>query len=232
MNSTNGIFVTGTDTGVGKTWVTVALMEALKRQGRQVSGMKPIASGAKIHDGRLMNDDACLIMQHCSEPVDYELINPVLFEPPVAPAIAAKQANAIINLDEIKTAYNQLTVGCQNVVVEGVGGWRVPISRAIGSVDLVRELALPVIIVVGLRLGCINHAILTAEAIRADGVDLCGWVSNQLEKDYLCKEETINLLNEALCCPNIADQVYMDGFCLDKMVDRFDSSFISDRLIG
>ncbi len=231
MNPAKGIFVTGTDTGVGKTWITVALMEALKRQGRQVSGMKPVASGAEINNGRLMNDDARLIMQYCSEPTDYDLINPILFEPPVAPAIAAKRANVTINLEQIKTAYNQLSLGCQNVVVEGVGGWRAPISDSVGSVDLVRELALPVIIVVGLRLGCINHAILTAEAIRADGVDLCGWVSNQLEKDYLYKEETINLLNEALGCPHVADQVYTDEFCLDNMAENFHSSFISGSLI-
>ncbi len=231
MNFAKGIFVTGTDTGVGKTWVTIGLMEALKKQGRQVSGMKPIACGAKINGGRLMNDDACLIMQHCSEPTDYELINPVLFESPVAPAIAAKRANATINLEEIKMAYNQLTDGCQNVVVEGVGGWRVPVSSSIGSADLVRELGLSVILVVGLRLGCINHAILTAEAIMADGVDLCGWVSNQLEKDYLYKGETVDLLNETLGCPNIADQIYMNGFCLDKMAENFDSSFISGTLI-
>jgi dethiobiotin synthetase len=230
MNSAKGIFVTGTDTGVGKTWVTVALMEALKRQGREVSGMKPIASGAKNRNGRLMNDDAYLIMQHCSEPTDYDLINPVIFEPSVAPAIAAKLTNMTINLEPIKAAYNQLSRGCQNVVVEGVGGWRVPISDSVGSADLVRELALPVIIVVGLRLGCINHAVLTAEAIRTDGVDLCGWVSSQLEKDYVYKEETINLLNEVLGCPHVADQGYAAEFCLDRMSENFDSSFILGQL--
>ncbi len=231
MNLAKGIFVTGTDTGVGKTWVTVALMEAIKRQGRQVSGMKPIASGAKIINGRLMNDDARLIMQYCSAPTEYELINPVLFEPPVAPAIAAKQANVTISLEEIKAAYSQLAVTCHNVVVEGVGGWRVPISDSFGSVDIVNELKIPVIIVVGLRLGCINHAILTAEAIRADGVNLCGWVSNQLEKDYIFKEETVDLLNKALGCRNVADQIYSDGLCLDKMVEKFDSTFISGAII-
>ena len=231
MNLAKGIFVTGTDTGVGKTWVTVALMEAIKRQGRQVSGMKPIASGAKIINGRLMNDDARLIMQYCSTPTEYRLINPVLFEPPVAPAIAAKQANVTISFEEIKAAYSQLASNCHNVVVEGVGGWRAPISGSFGSVDIVNELKIPVIIVVGLRLGCINHAILTAEAIRADGVSLCGWVSNQLEKDYIYKEETIDLLNKALGCRNVADQIYSDGLCLDKMVKNFDSSFLSGAII-
>lgn len=222
----NGIFITGTDTGVGKTWFTVTLMEALKKQGHQVAGMKPIASGAKLNDGRLINEDAMLIMHHCSEATNYELINPVVFELPVAPHIAASQKNEIIDLDQIIASYDQLASNSGSVIVEGIGGWRVPITGKTSLVDLVRVLDLPVIMVVGLRPGCINHAILTAEAIRADGVILRGWVSNQLEKDYLFKRETIDTLKERLACPHIADLAYMNDFEPDKMLERIDLSSI------
>jgi len=213
-----GVFITGTDTGVGKTWFTVTLMEALKREGHQTAGMKPIACGATYINGKLMNDDATLIMQHCSQPTDYELINPVVFELPVAPNIAASCANKTVALEQIVASYRQLAAGSEKVVVEGVGGWRVPISNKISTVDLVRELSLPVIMVVGMRLGCINHALLTAEAIKADGMDLCGWVSNQLENDSPYKREVIATLKERLACPHIAEFPYTEGFEPEKML--------------
>jgi dethiobiotin synthetase len=223
----NGVFITGTDTGVGKTRFTIVLMEALKKLGHQVAGMKPIASGAILNGGRLMNEDASLIMHHCSTPTDYELINPVVFELPVAPHIAASQKKELIDLEQIIASYDRLASHTEKVVVEGIGGWRVPISTKISMVDLVRVLDLPVIMVVGLRLGCINHAILTAEAIRVDGVNLCGWVSNQLDKDYLYKQETIDTLKQQLACPHIADLAYMNDFETVNMPESIDLSFIS-----
>ena len=221
-----GVFITGTDTGVGKTWFTLALIEALKEQGRKTYGMKPVASGGSFINGKLMNDDARLILQHCSEPVNYELINPYVFEQPVSPNFAAREEGVFVELDQIAASYNQLASVCDNIIVEGIGGWRVPISDKIRTVDLVRELGIPVILVVGLRLGCINHAILTAEAIRTDGINLCGWVSNQLEKEYLRKEETLELLNEELACPNIASLDHMITLDSAEMVKRIDPSFI------
>ncbi|MCZ6804005.1 MAG: dethiobiotin synthase [Proteobacteria bacterium] len=221
-----GVFITGTDTGVGKTRFTVILMEALKKQGHQVAGMKPIASGAILDDGSLINEDARLIMHHCSKVTRYDLINPVVFEPPVAPHIAASQKKEIVDLDKIIASYGQLASNDRFVVVEGIGGWRAPISDNKSIVDLVRMLDLPVILVVGIRLGCINHAILTVEAIRTDGVNLCGWVSNQLDKDYLFKQETIDTLNERLDCPQIADLAYKKDFEPDKMLDRINLPLI------
>tara|TARA_R110002072_G_scaffold21902_6_gene77221 strand:+ start:13840 stop:14529 length:690 start_codon:yes stop_codon:yes gene_type:complete len=222
----NGIFVTGTDTGVGKTWFTLALMEALKQQGSKTSGMKPVASGGSYIAGKLVNEDARSILYHCSDPASYEHVNPFVFEQPVAPSFAAKQADETVKLDRIVASYKQLASVCDNIVVEGIGGWRVPLSDRIGTVDLVRELELPVVLVVGLRLGCINHALLTAEAIKADGVRLCGWVSNQLEKDYLQKEDTVNLLSEELNCPNIANLDYMLVPDPAKTRVKIDPSFI------
>lgn len=223
---TKGVFITGTDTGVGKTWFTLALMEAFKKQGQKANGMKPVASGGNYINGKLMNDDARLILQNCSEPLNYEHINPFVFEAPVAPNFAARQVGEIVELDQIVSSYNQLASACDIVVVEGIGGWRVPLSDNIRTADLVRELALPVILVVGLRLGCINHAVLTAEAIRADGINLCGWVSNQLEKESLHKEETLEFLNEELACPNIADLDYMIALDSAEMAKRIDPAFI------
>ena len=221
-----GVFITGTDTGVGKTWFTLALIEALKEQGRKTNGMKPIASGGNYVNGKLMNDDAGLIMQCSSELVDYELINPYVFEPSVSPNFAARRAGVFVEIDQIVASYNHLASACDNIIVEGVGGWRVPMSDEISTADIVRELGIPVILVVGLRLGCINHATLTAEAIRADGINLCGWVCNQLDKEYLYKEETLEFLNEELACPNIADLDNMVGLDSVEMAKNIDPSFI------
>jgi dethiobiotin synthetase len=225
---TKGVFITGTDTGAGKTRFTLTLMEQLKKQDKSVSGMKPIAAGATVKNGKLINEDASLIMQHCSKPTNYELINPVIFELAVAPHIAANLSRKTIDLDEIAACYKQLSSDCENIVVEGIGGWRVPVSNKLSTVDLVRALDVPVILVVALRLGCINHAILTAEAIRDDDINLKGWVSNQLDKDYLFAEKTIGTLKETLACPYIADLPYMDDFKSDKLFDKIDLSLIFD----
>ncbi len=220
------VFITGTDTGVGKTWFTLGLLEALKKQGLNANGMKPVASGGSYINGKLINDDARLILQHSSGAENYEHINPYVFEAPVSPNIAARQANEIIELQQIVSSYNRLESVSDNTVVEGVGGWRVPIYENISTADMVRELGTPVILVVGLRLGCINHAILTAEAIKADGIDLCGWVSNQIESEYLHKQETLEFLTEELACPNIANIDYMVALDLAKIAKRIDPTFL------
>ncbi len=222
-----GVFITGTDTGVGKTWFTIALMQALQNQGHPVCGMKPVACGAQLKKDRLINEDARLIMQHCSQPTAYDLINPAVFEPPVAPCFAAREAGAIIDIKQITANYNQLASRFAYVVVEGVGGWRVPITDTISTLALVRALDIPVIMVVGLRLGCINHALLTAEVIRADGVDLCGWVSAPLEKEYPYKAETIALLKDKINSPNIAELDYISDFDPDLMAKKIDPSVIA-----
>ncbi|MBL1142218.1 MAG: dethiobiotin synthase [Proteobacteria bacterium] len=224
---TQGVFIAGTDTGVGKTCFTISLIEALKNQGHAVSGMKPIASGASLKNGKLMNEDADLIMRHSGDAANYELINPVVYEMPVSPHIAAKEKGETIDLAKIIACYKKLTSDYKFIVVEGVGGWRVPVSDKSSIADMVRELNLPVILVVGLRLGCINHAILTAEAIKADGLKLLGWVSNHLDREYLCADETIKTLNAALACPQIADIQYIDNFQPMKVAKNisFSSAF-------
>ena len=219
-------FITGTDTGVGKTWFTVALMAALKRRGLNVMGMKPIATGAEKIKDRLVNEDAKLIMQNCSQTVSYDLINPFVFELPSAPHVAAKHEGVVIDLDQIIKNYHLLKSMCDVLVVEGVGGWRVPVINERSLSDLVSKLDLSVILVVGMRLGCINHAILTAEAINADGLNLCGWVSNHLDRVYSDSEETIKTLKKQLDCPHIGDLPHNSDFDPDKLSTGISLSFI------
>ncbi|MCW9024818.1 MAG: dethiobiotin synthase [Gammaproteobacteria bacterium] len=196
-----GLFVTGTDTGIGKTVVSSALITAFNKLGFHTTAMKPIASGAKYINGQLVNEDALLLQQAASESSSYELINPYVFEPAIAPHLAARQVGIEIELSQIKQAYQQLSSNVDITVVEGVGGWLVPINKTENVADLATCLDLPVILVVGMRLGCINHALLTSESIQQKGANLIGWVANVVEADFSCVEENIETLNEMIDAP-------------------------------
>jgi dethiobiotin synthetase len=176
-------FITGTDTGIGKTQVTLALMRYLQQQGRRVVGMKPIATGCEVTPDGLRNADAQQLLQHSSVSLPYSYINPYAFQPPIAPHLAALQAKQPIEIEKIIRTYHQLARQVDIILVEGVGGWRVPINSRHTLKELVLSLNLPVILVVGLRLGCINHALLTAETILRDGCQLHGWVANHLDAE-------------------------------------------------
>ena len=152
-----GFFVTGTDTGIGKTRVTAGLLKAFASTRGKTVGMKPVASGASVTREGLRNDDALALQAAASEQRLYALVNPYCFAPPVAPHLAAMDAGVEINLETIVAAYGELCTGADTVLVEGVGGWQLPLSPTLELPDLVRELDLPVILVVGMRLGCINH---------------------------------------------------------------------------
>ena len=194
----SNLFITGTDTSVGKTWVTLALMAAWQARGLVVNGMKPVASGSEWRDGRLSNEDARQIHAQCSLPVGYEQVNPYAFAEPIAPHVAANKAGVKVELDTLATAYQSLAAGADRVVVEGVGGWRVPLAEGIQTEDLVRRLDLAVILVVGLRLGCINHALLTFEAIAASGLPCLGWLGNSICRDYAEQQATLDYLRQQL----------------------------------
>jgi dethiobiotin synthetase len=196
-----GLFITATDTGVGKTWATIALMEALQRRGLKVAGMKPVASGCTETDSGLRNEDAVLIQAHATRQHDYNLINPIAFKLPVSPNIAADRAGEIIDLSRIAGAYRKIATAADCVLVEGIGGWRVPLGQGRTLVDLVRLIELPVVLVVGLRLGCINHTFLTIECMRSDQINLCGWIANHLEPDYLEHEKTLEFLESQIPAP-------------------------------
>lgn len=193
-----GLFVTGTDTGVGKTWFTLACIRALQAEGINTVAMKPVASGAQTVDGKLLNEDALSIQQSLRPHVDYELINPYVFAPPVSPHIAAAEAGVEIDLQHIKQSCETLSRDADCVIVEGVGGWLAPLSDALTVADMAGVLGLPVVMVVGIRLGCLNHAMLTAQAIRRSGLDLSGWVANCLEPQLPFIDRQIDYLNQTL----------------------------------
>ena len=196
-----GFFITGTDTGVGKTRVTVALMRFLQAQGLTVVGMKPVASGCFLHEGEWRNEDALLLQESGSFPVDYAKLNIYAFGPPVSPHLAARQAGQLVRLDKILSRCRELERLANCVLVEGVGGWEVPLNDNERLSHLAMRLKLPVILVVGMRLGCLNHALLTHEAMLRAGVVCAGWIANCVEAGFPYLEENIATLRFALASP-------------------------------
>jgi dethiobiotin synthetase len=196
-----GVFVTGTDTDCGKTEISVALMLALQARGHWVLGMKPVASGCERTSKGLRSDDARRLRAQGSAEVPYELVNPYAFEPPIAPHIAAGQSGREIELPVILAAARSLAEQCDLLVVEGVGGWRVPLGPALFVSDLPLALGLPVLMVCSLKLGCINHTLLTAESIRATGNRLIGWVANQVDPNMHARQENLATLAALIGAP-------------------------------
>ena len=194
----SGFFITGTDTEIGKTFVSSLLIKLLAEEGLKVVGMKPIASGAKMIDGSLKNDDALSLMQASNVDVDYKKINPYVFESAISPHIAAEDVGIEIDIKNIKNKFLELKKISDLVVVEGVGGWHAPLSFNTTIADLAEYLQLPIILVVGLRLGCLNHALLTAQAIRQSGLPIAGWVANHVEKDFSVAEKNIETIKHFL----------------------------------
>lgn len=198
---THGVFVTGTDTGIGKTFVSVALLHALRDAGLRAVGMKPVASGCTPTAQGLRNDDA-LALQAASDPrPDYALVNPLAFAAPISPHLAAAAEGRRITLEPIHAAYVQMGRLADACVVEGIGGWLAPLSDTLLAGDLARALRLPVILVVGLRLGCLNHALLSTRAIRDDGCELLGWVGNPIDPALLEPEGNLDTLRARLPVP-------------------------------
>lgn len=176
-----GLFVTGTDTEVGKTRISLGLIELLQQQGRTVAAMKPVASGCIVTEAGLRNDDACLLQKQANMALPYEVINPYSFEAGIAPHIAAQQQDIEIDIAIISKHFEQIQRNSDVVVVEGAGGWLVPINDKHTMADLAIALNLPVVLVVSLRLGCINHALLSVAAIEQSGLRLFAWVTNEIE---------------------------------------------------
>jgi dethiobiotin synthetase len=198
-----GIFVTGTDTGCGKTEVSLGLMAAWQVRGVRTLGMKPVATGCAPGPSGLQNADAQRLQAQGSSLAPYGLVNPYAFAPPIAPHIAAGQAGVEIELGPIAGACRTLAAESDLVVVEGVGGWRVPLSASLSVSDLPKVLDLPVLMVVGLRLGCLNHALLTAESIRAQGAHLAGWVANGIDPGMLEADANLATLAALIGSPCI-----------------------------
>lgn len=196
-----GYFVTGTDTGVGKTTVAVALIHALRERGLKVAAMKPVAAGCEWVNGQLANTDVRALCAAANVQADPALVNPYAFAPAIAPHIAAAQAGIEIKLATITAAYAALARAADVVVVEGVGGFRVPLSVSLDTADLARALNLPVVLVVGMRLGCLNHALLTAEAIHHRGLTWAGWIANELDANMPALAENVDELKWRLPAP-------------------------------
>ncbi|MDQ2076322.1 dethiobiotin synthase [Marinimicrobium sp. ABcell2] len=197
----HAFFVTGTDTDVGKTLVASALLHSAQQRGLTTLGLKPVAAGCTRGPQGLRNADAELLASVSSVPLDYEQINPVALEPAIAPHIAAQEAGKVLSVDRL-SGYCRGAMGLADfTLVEGAGGWRVPLNPRETLAELPRQLNLPVIIVVGMRLGCLNHALLTAEAIARDGLPLAGWVANTLDPDMPRLQENIDTLRQLLPAP-------------------------------
>lgn len=204
----NGCFITGTDTGVGKTLVAVSLIEALKHMGFSVAGMKPVAAGL---DDAGENEDVLQLMTSANIEATIDEVCPYRFRPAIAPHLAARQAGVRMKLDTIGLAYSQLAAKADWVVVEGAGGFMVPLDdEALGMDAIPVHLRLPVVLVVGMRLGCLNHALLTAQAIRLRGLTLAGWVANRLDPDMIAFEENLQALADRLNAPCLGAIPWME----------------------
>lgn len=198
-------FVVGTDTGVGKTHVSCALLQALARHHRRVVGMKPVAAGVVPWGEGWASEDSIALRAASTMAVPSELDTPVLLPDPLSPHIAAERAGVQIDIAAIVRAYEALSAQADAVVVEGAGGFHVPLSLTETGADLAVALKLPMVLVVGLRLGCLNHALLTAEAIAARGLTLAGWVANRVDPDMLAPEENMAWLQQRLGAPLLAE---------------------------
>lgn len=210
-------FVTGTDTGIGKTWVSAGLMAAAAAAGLRVAGMKPVASGCRRTREGWRNDDASLLQSLCTVPVAYELVNPIALPDPVAPHIAASRAGVTIDPGVVRAAFERVQSITDAVVVEGIGGWRVPLAGDSTVADLARLLDVPVVLVVGLRLGCINHALLTAQAISADGLPFAGWVAVDLVADHGERDDIVNYLCERIASPLLGSVPYLPAMLPERI---------------
>jgi dethiobiotin synthetase len=202
--TSNGFFVTGTDTGVGKTLVACALLRAYAGRGMRAVGMKPVAAGAVPDAHGLLHDDVERLMAAGNVVAPSEFVNPYCFRPPIAPHIAAAQAGVRIEIGRIEQACRALAALADVVIVEGAGGFRVPLGRGLDTAQMAARLALPVVLVVGMRLGCLNHALLTAAAIAASGLKLAGWVANHLDPGMIAADENVRALEDLIAAPLIA----------------------------
>ena len=191
---TPGVFITGTDTGVGKTIVAAALVRALVVQGQRVAVMKPVASGSQRTPQGLRNEDALALMAASNVAAPYDQVNPYCFEPAISPHIAAEEACIAVDTAHIRRHFDTLAAAADVIVVEGAGGWLAPLGPSISIKDLAVALDLPVLLVVGVRLGCINHALLTKLAIESHGAQFAGWIANTIDPGMPRQKENLETL--------------------------------------
>lgn len=215
-------FITGTDTDAGKTVCTAALLHKAGEQGLKTLGLKPVAAGCEDHGDGLQNGDALLHIEHSTEKLPYMQINPITLLEPIAPHIAAQRiqkplsAQRIVGLLRGVLMINKADFIC----VEGAGGWRVPLNLNETFADVAKELKTPVILVVGMKLGCINHALLTYEAILRDGLEIAGWIANCVDGDMLAYEENLETLKAMIKAPCLGEVPFMQEVDI-KQVSKY-----------
>lgn len=213
-------FITGTDTEVGKTAITSGLLALARQRGLRTLALKPVAAGAEAGAEGLRNDDALALMAQATVALPYEQVNPVVFEAPIAPHIAALQAGRRLTVSQLAGYCRGALMTPHDVaVIEGAGGWRVPLSGRETLAGLAVELELPVILVVGLKLGCLNHALMTAEAIRRDGLPLAGWVANTVDADMRCFDENLDTLKAWLPAPCLGVVPRLADCCAEHVAE-------------
>jgi len=228
----SGLFVTGTDTGVGKTEIACGLLRAYAKQGMRVVGMKPVAAGVVRREGLARNGDVEALQFASTARVARRLSNPYSFKAPIAPHIAARDANVAIRLQDIMRSYRELDARADVVIVEGVGGFKVPLGPQFDTADLAARLRLPLVLVVGMRLGCLSHALLTVEAIAARDLELVGWVANRIDPRMRRYRDNVEALRERVPAPLLGTV----PFCARRrarsaMVDRhLDLSALAGRV--
>ena len=210
MLSSRHFFVAGTDTDVGKTLVACGILKAAEARGMRTLAIKPVAAGAEHTADGLRNQDAVMLMAAMTETLPYHQVNPVLLEPPIAPHIAAQQVGKRITVSQLSgLCRGAMMQAADLVLIEGAGGWRVPLNRHELLSGLAVELQAPVILVVGMKLGCISHALLTADAIRADGLRIAAWVAYQIDPQMLCFDENLSSLKALLGVPFLGVVPYL-----------------------
>ena len=196
-----GYFITGTDTGVGKTLISCALLHAFAKSGKSVAGMKPVVAGCEQSQRGLIYADVEALLAASTVAVPRELVNPYALMEPIAPHIAAQRAGARLNLAQMASAYRELQHSAELVIVEGAGGFKVPLADEEDTADLAQRLGLPIIMVVGMRLGCLNHALLTTQAIQSKGLRLVGWAANWIDPAMAVFDENVQALEKRLPAP-------------------------------
>jgi len=222
-------FVTGTDTEVGKTVLTVALIKAAQKAGHTAIGCKPVSAGCDVVDGQWQNEDAVAIREAGSVPLSYEQVNPVALIEAMAPHIAAESEGVTLNADMLAKHIDGLPEA-DYTFIEGAGGWLVPLNDDETLADVATAIQTPVIMVTGLRLGCINHSLLTVEAIRAAGLKLAGWIGNCVDPDMVARESNIATLRQQIDAPLIGIVPWMGTYDLDQVIAELDFSILEAQL--
>ncbi|PVZ63461.1 dethiobiotin synthase [Pelagibaculum spongiae] len=216
-----GLFITGTDTGVGKTLVSCSLLEYFNQRGHSTLGLKPVAAGCDSTAQGLRNEDAVAMMQSSSVKLPYADINPYAFEPAIAPHLAAEDAGVCLDAEVLSQYCHSMESRADKLIIEGAGGWKVPLNTHEGFDNLARKLEISVVLVVGIKLGCINHALLTVEAISFSGLKLEGWVANCCDPDAERVAENILTLEQKIAEPKLATLPFCETPLPKEMVQYF-----------